>query len=115
MNSFAKVKLFLLKGFDMGGSLQLSLALLAGAACLFLAAAAFSQGIATGSMSGTVTDATGAIVPGAIVTAVNMAPNQTFAEQTNDAGIVAQRPLPQDHDKVGSKKKNYPMHELQNV
>src|SRR6266568_4941030 len=100
MNSFAKVKLFLLKGFDMGGSLQLSLALLAGAACLFLAAAAFSQGIATGSMSGTVTDATGAIVPGAKVTAVNMATNQTFAGETNDAGIVALRSLPPGNYKV---------------
>ena len=115
MNSFAKVKLFLLKGFDMGGSLQLSLALLAGAACLFLAAAAFSQGIATGSMSGTVTDATGAIVPGAKVTAVNMATNQTFAGETNDAGIVALRSLPPGNYKVTITIKNFRTVGLENV
>ncbi len=44
---------------------QLGSALFVSVFCLFLAASGFSQGIATGSLSGTVTDPTGAIVLGA--------------------------------------------------
>src|SRR5260370_41908622 len=91
----------------MVGSLQLSLALLAGAACLFLTSSGFSQGIATGSMSGTVTDPTGAIVPGAKVAAVNTATNQTFSGETNDVGIVALRSLPPGSYKVTITSKNF--------
>src|SRR6266851_491148 len=86
---------------------QLWSALFVGVFCLLLTSAAFSQGIATGSMSGTVTDPTGAIVPGAKVAAVNTATNQTFSGETNDAGIVALRSLPPGSYKVTITTKNF--------
>src|SRR6266571_4692584 len=89
------------------GRKQLWSVLLASVFCLLLASSGFSQGIATGSMSGTVTDQTGAIVPGAKVTAVNAATNQTFAGETNDAGIVALRSLPPGTYKVTITTKNF--------
>ncbi len=103
MNLSVKAKFLLTQAFDMrfkGHSLGLSLALLAGATCLFQAAPAFSQGIATGSISGTVTDPTGAIVPGAKVTAVNTATNQEFSATTNEAGLVVLRSVPPGNYKV---------------
>src|SRR6266700_444388 len=103
MNLSVKAKFLLTQAFDMrfkGHSLGLSLALLAGATCLFQAAPAFSQGIATGSISGTVTDRTGAIVPGAKVTAVNTATTQEFSATTNEAGLVVLRSVPPGNYKV---------------
>ncbi len=86
---------------------QLWSALFVGVFCLLLTSSGFSQGIATGSMSGTVTDPTGAIVPGAKVAAVNTATNQTFSGETNDAGIVALRSLPPGSYKVTITTKNF--------
>jgi len=57
--------------------------------CLLLAAAGFPQGIATGSISGTVTDPTGATVPGAKVTVVSTATNQASIAVTSDVGFFA--------------------------
>src|SRR5712692_3876159 len=73
---------------------QLWLALVMGAACLLLAASALPQGIATGSLSGTVVDPSGAVVPGAKVTAVNTATNTASAGETNGEGLFALRSLP---------------------
>jgi hypothetical protein len=86
---------------------QLWSALFVGVFCLLLTSSGFSQGIATGSMSGTITDPTGAIVPGAKVAAVNTATNQTFSGETNDAGIVALRSLPPGSYKVTITTKNF--------
>src|SRR6266567_5880490 len=86
---------------------QLWSALFVGVFCLLLTSSGFSQGIATGSMSGTVTDPTGAIVPGAKVAAVNTATNQTFSGETNDAGIVALRSLPPGIYKVTVASKDF--------
>jgi len=97
MNLFATANLFSLKASHVkwaGRPLQLSLWLLAGMACLLLAAPAFSQGIATGSIAGTVTDPTGAVILGATVKAVNTATNQEFSATTNDAGLVSLRSVP---------------------
>jgi hypothetical protein len=110
MNSFAKAE-FVLKGiFNMQWafrSKQVWLALLAGVVCLFLTASAFSQGIATGSISGTVTDPSGAVVPDAKVTAVDTATNQTFVGETNAAGLISLRSLPVGSYKVTITTKNF--------
>ena len=52
--------------------------------CFIFAQESFAQ--ATGSLSGTVTDSTGAIVQGATVTVKNTATNQTRTVATNDDG-----------------------------
>jgi outer membrane receptor protein involved in Fe transport len=62
--------------------------------CLGLNVAAFSQGIATGSISGTITDPSGAALPGAQVKAVNTATNQEFTGEANDTGLIALRSIP---------------------
>jgi Carboxypeptidase regulatory-like domain len=59
-----------------------------------------AQGISTGSMSGTVTDPTGAVVAGATVTAVNLSTGQQFVEHTTDSGLFALRSLPPGFYKV---------------
>src|SRR6266478_633684 len=78
---------------SLSRSKQLWLALMS-AACLLLAASALPQGIATGSISGTVADPGGAVVAGARVTAVNTATNATSTEETNGEGLFALRSVP---------------------
>jgi hypothetical protein len=110
MNSFAIAKFFLKGVSDMKlafRSKQLRLTVFAVAACFMLAASGFSQGIATGSLSGTVTDPTGAIVPGAKVVATNSATGQEFTGETNDVGLVALRSLPPGSYKVTITSKNF--------
>src|SRR5690242_7771451 len=55
---------------------------------------AWAQGIVTGSIGGTVTDGSGAIVLGAAVTATNVDTNQTFTTASNDAGAFLLDKLP---------------------
>lgn len=110
MNLFAKAKLFLTRTLDLeflGRSLQLSLALLIGVACLLQAVPAYSQGIATGSLSGTVTDPTGAGIPGAKVTVVSTSTNQVSPVDTNDLGFFTVRSLPPGTYKVTVESKNF--------
>ena len=59
-----------------------------------LPVATYSQGIATGSISVTVTDPSGAAVPGSTVTAKSKATNQEFVGQTNGLGYVELRSVP---------------------
>jgi hypothetical protein len=47
----------------------------------------FGQATAAGSLTGTVTDPTGAVVPGAAVVVTNAATGQEFTAKTNDEGI----------------------------
>jgi len=47
----------------------------------------FGQSTATGSLTGTITDPTGAVVPGASVVVRNNATGQEFTAKTNDEGI----------------------------
>src|SRR5258708_33844341 len=74
--------LFLQRTFVQLGSKRVWLAVLASAASLLLAASALPQGIATGSISGTIADPSGAVVPGAKVTAVNGASDTASTAQT---------------------------------
>src|SRR5450759_1350777 len=55
---------------------------------ILVAAGAFAQAVAgLGAVSGTVRDATGAVVPGANVTLVNASKGITRTMQTNEAGV----------------------------
>ena len=56
-------------------------------ALLFTAAFAIAQGIVTGSISGTVEDAQGAVLNNAKVMAKEAATNREYTGQTSDAGI----------------------------
>src|SRR5439155_3778735 len=62
--------------------------------------ATFAQGIATGSLSATVTDASGASVPDVDVTAQNIATGQLFTGKTNGVGYVELRTVPPGGYKV---------------
>jgi len=63
-------------------------------ASVFCSSAAYAQGIATGSLSATITDPSGGAVPDADVTAESIATNQQFKGTTNSLGYVELRPLP---------------------
>ena len=65
---------------------QLSVALMASMA-IALATRAHAQGGATSTLAGTVTDASGAVVPGASVTVKNMATSATSEAVTNEQGL----------------------------
>lgn len=71
---------------------------LTGAVCLLLLLSfttlAFGQGIITGSVSGSVTDPSGAAVVGAKVTARNQDTNQAFPTVTNETGFFSLTKLP---------------------
>jgi hypothetical protein len=55
--------------------------------CLLLPLAAFAQSVGNaGSVNGTVTDSTGAVVPGATVTIINVVSQYTRTAATDDAG-----------------------------
>ena len=71
-----------------------------------------AQGIATGSMSGTITDPTGAVVAGATVSAANSSTNQRFVEHTTDSGLFALRSLPPGLYKVTVESSNFRTLEL---
>ena len=60
---------------------------------VFAAAPAFAQ-TSTSRISGTVTDPSGAVIPGATVTATNEATGVTYAQVTTDAGLYAFPSLP---------------------
>src|SRR5438477_4342007 len=83
--------------------------------CILFVVSGFSQGIATGSISGTVADPTGATVPGAKVTAVNIATNQEFVGTTNETGLVALRSIPPGTYKVTITSSNFRTVVLENV
>jgi len=75
--------------------------------CLMFATSGFAQGIATGSISGTVIDPAGAVVPGAKVTAVSAATNQTSVTETNEAGLFSFRSVPPGFYKVTVEAKSF--------
>ncbi len=74
-----------------GGKLSLAVAL---AGLIFSATFSLAQGIVTGTISGVVEDAQGAVVPNANVTVTQVATNRVFTTQTTSAGIIALRDLP---------------------
>jgi hypothetical protein len=63
-------------------------------ALLFAATFTMAQGIATGSISGTVVDPSGAVVSATSVTAQNVETNLTLTTQTNDSGYFTFRNVP---------------------
>lgn len=60
---------------------------------LLSAVCAFGQAATTGAISGTITDASAAAVPGAIVTVTNQATTVSKAETTNEAGFYSAESL----------------------
>jgi len=70
------------------------LQLLALLTLLFAAAFAMAQGIVTGSISGTVEDAQGAVVTNAKVTAKEVATNRVYAADTSNGGVFNLRSIP---------------------
>ncbi len=56
--------------------------------------AAHAQIGATATIQGTITDPTGAVIPGATVTVTNTGTNQTFVQKTTDAGFYSIAALP---------------------
>lgn len=69
-----------------GAALALSLLAAAGFVAVSPAPVAYAQTVTTGAISGTVADATGAVVPGATVTIVNTATNATITLKTGADG-----------------------------
>lgn len=63
-------------------------------ALLFTAVFAGAQGIVTGSISGTVQDASGALVAGAKISARHLATNRAYTTEATSAGIISLRNLP---------------------
>ena len=76
------------------------LALLFVAFCSSLNDRVIAQTGGGGSIQGTITDPTGAVVPGATVTATNVATRVETTRQTTDAGIYVIAPLPPGEYKV---------------
>ena len=118
MKLFAKTEV-LSEGFsNMRSNLglrQFWMAMLVGAVCLVLTASGFAQGIATGSISGTVTDPSGAVVLGAKVTAQSASTNQTFSGVSNESGLFAFRSVPPGLYKMKIEAKGFRTVALDNV
>src|SRR5262249_23722527 len=68
--------------------------LLVSALVLFTPPRTLGQIGGAGSIQGVVTDATGAVIPGASVTATNVATGVKTARQTTEAGFYVIAPLP---------------------
>ena len=92
-----------------------SLAVLLAIIMMVPPAPAKGQGIATGSMSGAITDPTGAVVAGATVSAANSSTNQRFVEHTTDSGLFALRSLPPGLYKVTVESSNFRTLELDQI
>jgi len=72
----------------------LTSAIFVGVAVLSLHSARLEAQIFQAQITGTVTDASGAVVPGAQIGAVNIATGSTFATRSNEAGIYRFPALP---------------------
>ena len=91
------------------------LQLLALLTLLFAAAFAMAQGIVTGSISGTVEDAQGAVVTGAKITAKDLATNRELTGETTDAGIFILRGVPPGTYKLTIESPNFRKYENKGV
>ena len=74
---------------------------------------AMAQGNAT--LTGTVTDPTGAVVPGATVTATNVATNVPSTTQTNDSGLYRFPTLPVGTYKVTVEATGFKAYNVENI
>ena len=64
------------------------------AACLLLLMVGLAAQTTTGEINGTVTDSTGAVVPGATITVTDLTTNTRRSVQTNAAGVYSLPALP---------------------
>ena len=62
--------------------------------CFFFAVTAFGQSQTLGTISGTISDSTGALIPGAKITATNKGTGQSVTATTNDAGYYVVTNMP---------------------
>src|SRR5260370_5496797 len=69
----------------------------------------------TGSIAGLVSDATGALVPGAQVTVVNVGTNATYKTTTNQAGNFTLRTIPVGNYKLIVEASGFKRYEVTNV
>src|SRR5258708_2258849 len=69
----------------------------------------------TGSIAGLVSDATGAVVPGAQVTVVNVGTNATYKTATNQAGNFTLRSIPVGNYKLMVEASGFKRYEVTNV
>ncbi len=76
---------------------------------------AFSQTLATGSLSGTVTDPSGAVVAGAKVTATNVGTNLALTTTSNNVGYWALRAVPTGSYRVAVETPNFQKLEIAGV
>jgi hypothetical protein len=79
-----------LPGDEMQDSTRLYVIL----AALFASAATLSAQVDTGVLSGTVSDGSGAVIPGANVEVLNTATNYRLTRETNASGLYVSPPLP---------------------
>ena len=82
---------------------------------LFAAVFGFAQGIVTGSISGKVQDAQGALLAGAKVTARHIATNRQFKTVTTSAGVVMLSDLPPGSYSVRVEAPSFRAYEAENV
>ncbi|MBZ5527255.1 MAG: carboxypeptidase regulatory-like domain-containing protein [Acidobacteriia bacterium] len=82
---------------------------------LLLSSTASAQGIATGSMSGTVADPSGAVIPGVKITASEITTNRTSTVESNEVGLFAIRSLPPGIYKVTIEAKGFRTAVLENI
>jgi hypothetical protein len=94
---------------------QLWTVFIVGAVCLVLTASGFAQGIATGSVSGTVTDPSGSVVLGAKVSAQSKSTNQAMSGVSNEQGLFAFRSVPPGAYKITIEAKGFRTVVLDNV
>lgn len=76
---------------EFGRRLALSGVLMA---LMFAAIFAGAQGIVTGSISGTVEDASGALVSGAKISATQLTTNRLYTTESTSAGVISLRNVP---------------------
>jgi outer membrane receptor protein involved in Fe transport len=82
---------------------------------LLLTGIAFGQGIVTGSISGTVLDPQGAIVPGAGVQATQTDTNRVFSTTSSNGGVIQLPSLPPGTYKVTVSAKGFSQYSAQKV
>src|SRR5215831_6257984 len=82
-------------------------ALLAVGFMLYLATTSFSQTQVLGTISGTISDKSGAVIPGAQVTATNKGTSQAQAATTNDGGYFVLSNLPAGTYDVSAEKTGF--------
>ncbi len=82
--------------------------------CLTLGVMAYSQGT-TGTFTGTVTDQSGAVVPGATITITNQATGVKYNLTSNNAGVYFVTSVPPGHYTFEAKKQGFQTYSTQNV